>query len=679
MTMHATEANRVSENNGEQSNSPAQGHQTSDVVLASGPQPARLKGAGMKFTYTSGSRPLDGYTIKRGIGRGGFGEVYYAVSDGGKEVALKLIRRSFDVELRGVKQCLNLKHPNLLALHDIRQDDHDDHWVVMEYVSGRSLEDLIQDHPHGMPADEVAAWMHGVTAGVAYLHDHGIVHRDLKPGNIFSDEQLVKIGDYGLSKFVSCSHRSGQTESVGTVHYMAPEVANGRYGKEIDIYAMGVMLFEMLDGGVPFDGESAGEVLMKHLTAEPDLSSLSSPYREIVGRCLAKDPDDRYRSASDLLAALPSPVDAAKKTYEAPRVASARPVEPTVATVVVQPVAAAAVIEAEVVEKVAPRQEPIAAWLSGVCARIGTTWSNQNINTASKVLLLILGIVVLLFNAGWIIPLASIFGVMYLIYFACWAIFTAPSKKPAAQKKTPPAAAPPVASAHRRARRSRWHEPPAVMAKPVKTKRQWTAELCGSMALAALICLVMSVVMFTLRAGDFAPQQFVWLVLVSTFASWGVMIPAKKWEHSEGEPAIRRFTMLIIGLLVGAVAWAACGLLSVELPHEMKSFQPAMDSYKSVSFFDPSGQPSLVAFLAYFGFLFLVVRWWNLANPNRTTRLNLWITAGYVFWAGALFLFWPFPQPWGFMLVATTSIAIQLASPWSNSRNKNQPVEDHFV
>ncbi len=111
--------------------------------------------------------------------------------------------------------------------------------------------------------------------GVAYLHDHGIVHRDLKPGNIFSDEGTVKIGDYGLAKFISCSRRSGQTESVGTVHYMAPEIANGRYGREIDTYALGIILFEMLTGRVPFEGESVGEVLMKHLTAEPDLSVLA--------------------------------------------------------------------------------------------------------------------------------------------------------------------------------------------------------------------------------------------------------------------------------------------------------------------------------------------------------------------------------------------------------------------
>ena len=267
-------------------------------------QAERPRAAAMKFTYPSGSRPLDGYTIKRGIGRGGFGEVYFATSDAGKEVALKLIRRNLDVELRGVRQCLNLKHPNLIALYDIRSDEQDDQWVVMEYVSGESLEEVIDRHPHGLPEDEVLRWMRGIAAGVAYLHDHGIVHRDLKPGNIFSDEGMVKIGDYGLSKFISCSRRSGQTESVGTVHYMAPEIANGRYGKEIDIYALGIMLYEMLTGHVPFEGESVGEVLMKHLTAEPDLSRLEEPYRDIVRRALAKDPDQRLKSVGEMVALL---------------------------------------------------------------------------------------------------------------------------------------------------------------------------------------------------------------------------------------------------------------------------------------------------------------------------------------------------------------------------------------
>ncbi len=282
--------------------------QTSDADPPAGSPAA----ATSRFAYASGARPLEGYTIKRGIGHGGFGEVYFATSDAGKEVALKLIRRNLDIELRGVTQCLNLKHPNLLSLYDVRQDNQGDTWVVMELMTGQSLEELLARNPNGLPVDEALAWMHGIAAGVAYLHDHGIVHRDLKPGNIFVDEGIVKIGDYGLSKFISCSRRSGQTGSVGTVHYMAPEIANGRYGKEIDIYALGIILYEMLTGHVPFEGESVGEILMKHLTAEPDVSRVAEPYRTIVARALAKDPAQRFASVNELIALLPpAPVGAA--------------------------------------------------------------------------------------------------------------------------------------------------------------------------------------------------------------------------------------------------------------------------------------------------------------------------------------------------------------------------------
>src|SRR5438094_1319451 len=107
-----------------------------------GPSPPALRTPGsapMKFTYNSGERVLEGYTLKRGIGRGGFGEVYYALSDGGKEVALKLVRGNQDVELRGMAQCLNLKHPHLVSLHDMRTDAQGDHWVVMEYIAGDPL------------------------------------------------------------------------------------------------------------------------------------------------------------------------------------------------------------------------------------------------------------------------------------------------------------------------------------------------------------------------------------------------------------------------------------------------------------------------------------------------------------------------------------------------------------
>jgi hypothetical protein len=258
----------------------------------------------MKFLYASGDRPLEGYTIRRGIGRGGFGEVYHAVSDGGKEVALKLVQRHLDVELRGVGQCLNLKHPNLVDLYDLRRTADGDHWVVMEYLAGESLAQVLARHKQGLPPAEAERWLRGVCEGVGYLHEQGLVHRDLKPGNIFLEEGVVKVGDYGLSKFISTSRRSGQTESIGTVHYIAPEVSCGRYGLEIDLYALGVLFYEMLTGRPPFEGETAGEILMKHLTSPPDLRPVPAPYRAVVARLLEKNPRRRYRSVGELLADL---------------------------------------------------------------------------------------------------------------------------------------------------------------------------------------------------------------------------------------------------------------------------------------------------------------------------------------------------------------------------------------
>jgi hypothetical protein len=254
----------------------------------------------MKFTYSSGQRPLEGYTIKRGIGRGGFGEVYYGLSDGGKEVALKLVCSNLEVELRGMSQCLNLKHPNLVNLYDLRSDSQGDHWVVMEYIAGEPLGVVLTRHPEGLQAELAKQWFLGMAAAVGYLHDHGIVHRDLKPGNIFLENGAVKIGDYGLCKFIGGSHRTAQTQSVGTVHYMAPEISTGNYNKQIDIYAAGIILYEMLTGHVPFEGESAGEILMKHLTSPPDLSKVPFEYVPIISKALCKNPAQRYRSIADM-------------------------------------------------------------------------------------------------------------------------------------------------------------------------------------------------------------------------------------------------------------------------------------------------------------------------------------------------------------------------------------------
>jgi len=663
-------------------------------------RPRRGEG-GQKFTYPSGSKPLSGYTIKRGIGQGGFGEVYYAVSDGGKEVALKLIRRSLDVELRGVAHCLNLKHPHLLDLHDIRTDEHDDHWVVMEFVTGDCLEDLITDHPQGMPVSEVTAWMHGVAAGVGYLHECGIVHRDLKPGNIFSDQGLVKVGDYGLSKFISCSRRSGQTESVGTVHYMAPEIANGRYGKEIDVYALGVMLYEMLTGQVPFEGESVGEVLMKHLTAEPDLSCLNEPYRSIVGKAMAKDPQQRYASAAELVAALPPAAPGTSRVHNAVRVAP-RPIEavevgaPSVKSVGDRPPrlpeAEVAAASAASDAGVAYQEEPIAEFVMSTFGQLSHAWNNH-VNTPAKIILIVLGIWLLPAIGGPLLSGLFFFGAIYAVYRLVWelvvwwaepkgesgkshkeTIYERPPIEPVASTASSTGSRPQI-SPQRARRRRRWRQQTLPVLPPRSPRERFT-ELLGSMSLGAVVCLVMCLV-FSLLLGNLAPDRYTWLAVVSIAGTWGVLVLSKLWEGNQGEPALRRFWMLVIGLLLGMIAFGAQELLLVQLPH-MFEVEPFFVSIPD----NASATHSLLSYLTYFGFLMLVIRWWRLADPLRKSRVSLWTTAVAITFSIALYLLWPFPQdwvvlaqPWGFMTAATIAIAVQLSSPWYDPQQVSAPAD----
>lgn len=256
------------------------------------------------YRYQRGDRPLEGYTIEHAVGRGGFGEVYYAVSDSGKQVALKAVQNYEDIELRGSSHCMNLKSPHLVSIFDVRHSERGDPFVIMEYVSGPSLRELLDDSPEGLGPQKSAWFIREIAKAVSLLHDNGIVHRDLKPHNVFFEDGYVMIGDYSLSKVITTSHRSGHTLTVGTVHYMAPEISLGRYDRTVDIYAMGVLLYEMLTGKPPFLGESMGEVLMKHMSQEVDVSSLPPSFAAVVQKAMARDPETRYQSADEMVEAL---------------------------------------------------------------------------------------------------------------------------------------------------------------------------------------------------------------------------------------------------------------------------------------------------------------------------------------------------------------------------------------
>jgi serine/threonine protein kinase len=674
----------------------------------------RPKG-GTRFTYPSGSRPLDGYTIKRGVGRGGFGEVHYAVSDAGKEVALKLIRRNLDVELRGVTHCLNLKHPNLVALYDIKNDDNDDRWVVMEYVSGESLEDAIERHPNGMPAEVAIEWFAGIAAGVSYLHDHGIVHRDLKPANIFLDEGTVKIGDYGLSKFISCSRRSGQTESVGTVHYMAPEIANGRYGREIDTYALGIILYEMLTGHVPFEGESVGEVLMKHLTAEPDLSAVGEPYRGIVRGAMAKDPETRIRNVAEMLTSL----GVGNPTSVIGNVAPSYSMDSTIAHNSAPDSAWSPMpFGSFPADNNGPRdngyprdngpagaqttvEEPIAAAFHQGWQTLKQAYHENPLPSFIKAVIL----VALCFSAVRTIqvwfPIATTCLIAYFIYRAVWTVIvkpaaprqsrfhrgpTSPSDEPGQAPKVPFTLAdmPQVSKkeAKRRRKQSTQRQLQAYLAaKPLHDR---VAELVGSMFIAALVSIVAALVVCLIAAEPFSQGLFAWLATVGSLSCWAIMIPAKLAEGKVEDQAPLRFIQLLTGAVVGVIAWATADWLMLPLMNwnSMGTWpgESLMSGTVGLKGIGPTNQVEAIhlpmqMFAAYFAFLFVLIAWWEQTESTRSSRVTIWSIAwcGLVAWL--LHFIWWFPQPLGMLIATVMAFTLQFASPWLSPSKRRAIVE----
>lgn len=281
-----------------------------------------------RYYYRAGDRPLDGVTIKRAIGRGGFGEVYFAVTDAGKQLAVKHITRAVEVERRGAAHCINIKSHNLIQLYDFRTNAEGASFVLMEYVAGPSLKEVIEQHPKGLPDDQIRSHINGLVAGVAELHAAGIVHRDLKPANIFLEDGVVKVGDYGLSKTITEVDRD-HSVSVGTCHYMAPEIRSGRYDKPIDTYAIGVILYELITGRPPFQGETVAEILMRHQFDRPDLAHIPAHYREILARTLDKDPAKRPGDVRQIARWLDTPPQAAKQKPSAAGPNGDAPNQPT--------------------------------------------------------------------------------------------------------------------------------------------------------------------------------------------------------------------------------------------------------------------------------------------------------------------------------------------------------------
>ena len=256
----------------------------------------------------------DRYEILRPIARGGMAEVYLArdqLLD--RPVALKVLFPELATDpsfverfRREAQAAANLSHPNIISVYDWGEEDGA-YFIVMEYVDGQPLSNILRSEGPLLP-DRAAAIGASVAAALAFAHRGGVVHRDVKPGNILIDaHDQVKIGDFGIARAASAKENLTQTGAVmGTATYFSPEQAQGlSVDPRSDVYALGVVLYEMVAGRPPFQGDNPVSVAYKHVREEaPPLrelnSSVPAAFASVVEMAMAKSPADRYASAEDL-------------------------------------------------------------------------------------------------------------------------------------------------------------------------------------------------------------------------------------------------------------------------------------------------------------------------------------------------------------------------------------------
>ncbi len=253
------------------------------------------------------------YVVIKLIGEGGMADVYLAFDTILKrEVAIKVLRGELNndpVNLRRFQReasaITNLSHPNIVEVYDVGEENGRN-YIVMEYVSGKTLKQLVKSRG-AMQADEAVNIMKQLVSATAHAHANGIIHRDIKSQNVMiKDDGTVKLSDFGIA-FTKDSQQLTQTDTVmGSVHYLSPELAKGQVATvQSDIYSLGVVFFEMLTGDVPFHGETAVQIALKHMHDEIPSVRLFNPeipqaVENIIIRATAKNKDKRYGSADEM-------------------------------------------------------------------------------------------------------------------------------------------------------------------------------------------------------------------------------------------------------------------------------------------------------------------------------------------------------------------------------------------
>jgi serine/threonine protein kinase len=257
---------------------------------------------------------LDQFTIVKAIGHGAFSDVFLAEDPDGRQVVLKCPHESimgdvstFDRFRRELEISRHLQHPGIQRPLEFTSD-RSRPYMVMEYIDGETLRAMLSREKK-LPVDKAVDFGQQLASAMAYAHSQGVVHRDLKPENVLvtSDGKLV-VTDFGVAFMAGARRLTWRwfSTALGTPDYMSPEQIQGKRGDaRTDVYAIGVMLYEMLAGRVPWEGDNALAVMSQHINAPvPPLHELNSsvppPIDGIVRKCLRKDPDERYEDASSL-------------------------------------------------------------------------------------------------------------------------------------------------------------------------------------------------------------------------------------------------------------------------------------------------------------------------------------------------------------------------------------------
>mgnify|MGYP004596617413 CR=1 FL=1 len=260
-----------------------------------------------------GQKLNDRYEILKTIGEGGMANVYLAkdvILD--RDVAIKVLRGDLANDEKFVRRfqrealsASSLSHPNIVEIYDVGEDDGD-YFIAMEYIPGLNLKQLLKKRG-SLTVHEVIDIMLQITSAMSVAHDSMIIHRDLKPQNILiMDDGGIKITDFGIAMALNSTQFTQTNSAMGSVHYFPPEQASGKGATlKSDVYSLGIMMYELLTGELPFKGDSAVEIALKHLKEPiPSVrklnSSIPQSVENVIIKATAKNPKNRYNNANEM-------------------------------------------------------------------------------------------------------------------------------------------------------------------------------------------------------------------------------------------------------------------------------------------------------------------------------------------------------------------------------------------